>query len=68
MVIAHHQRLTRAPSFATEELEEVLEIYYQAMAKRALKRGKRNNDFLRRLSALSARPTTIGITAAGSGP
>lgn len=68
MVIAHHQRLTRAPSFATEELEEVLEIYYQAMAKRALKRGKRNNDYLRRLSALRARPTAIGITAAGSGP
>ncbi|MBT9433000.1 hypothetical protein JZM24_14235 [Candidatus Sodalis endolongispinus] len=54
MVIAYHQRLTRAPSFATEELEEVLEVYYQAMAKRALKRGKRNDDYLRRLSVLRA--------------
>ncbi|BAE74542.1 hypothetical protein SG1267 [Sodalis glossinidius str. 'morsitans'] len=71
MVIAQRQRLTCAPSFATEELEAVLEIQYQAMAKRAMKRCRRDNDYLRRLSALRAmrvQPTAMDITAARCGP
>ncbi|MFT4464972.1 MAG: hypothetical protein ACMX3H_10110 [Sodalis sp. (in: enterobacteria)] len=54
MVIAQRQRLARTPSFATDVLEEVLEKYYQIMTKLALKRGRRDDEYRTRLSALRA--------------
>lgn len=54
MVIAQRQRLARTPSFATDVLEDVLEKYYQIMTKLALKRGRRDDEYRTRLSALRA--------------